>query len=305
MQLSCNNIFEKIICLRNYLLAKWLCVEAARMTLFKTTLSLCQCCLSPSRISPKTPLFRCGFVGADKGFRMVPGIQKLIADTPLLIFFAVFMTGALTSLSSSTIVRVPVALGFIAGATESKKKALFVTFLFIFGLVISCTVLGLFLGMVGRVAFTIIQCNKYIFYLLGFLLFVFGLFIAGLLKIKRLPSVLQFRESLKHATFFRAFFFGTLFALIEMPTCPASAGLLLMLASLVVTHNLAQYSVLIFVSFALGQSLPVLAVALSANLVKTDIIMFLVMKIRRIEDRIEFFAGNMLITLGIYYLVIA
>lgn len=236
---------------------------------------------------------------------MVPGIQKLIADTPLLIASAVFVTGALTSLSSSTIVRVPVALGFIAGATESRRKALFVTFLFIFGLVAACTVLGLFLGMVGRVAFTIIQCNKYIFYLLGFLLFVFGLFIAGLLKIKRLPSILQFRESLKHATFFRAFFFGTLFALIEMPTCPTSAGLLLMLAGLVVTHNLAQYSVLIFVSFALGQSLPVLAVALSANLVKTDVIMFLVMKIRRIEDRIDFFAGNMLITLGIYYLVIA
>ena len=236
---------------------------------------------------------------------MVPGIQKLISDTPLSIVSVVFMTGALTSLSSSTIVRVPVALGFIAGVTESKKKAMFVTFLFIFGLVAACTVLGMFLGMVGRVAFTIIQCNKYIFYLLGFLLFVFGLLIAGLLKIKRLPSILQFRESLKHATFFRAFFFGTFLALIEMPTCPTSAGLLLMLASLVVTHNLAQYSVLIFVSFAIGQSLPVLAVALSANLVKTDVIMFLVMKIQRIEDRIDFIAGNMLITLGIYYLVIA
>ena len=236
---------------------------------------------------------------------MVPCIQKLIADTPLLIVSVVFVTGALTSLSSSTIVRVPVALGFIAGATESRKKALFVTFLFIFGLVAACTVLGMFLGMVGRVAFMIIQCNKYIFYLLGFLLFVFGLFIAGLLKIKRLPGILQFRESLKHATFFRAFFFGTFFALIEMPICPTSAGLLLMLASLIVTHNLAQYSVLIFVSFALGQSLPVLAVALSANLVKTDVIMFLTMKIQRIEDRIDFIAGNMLITLGIYYLVIA
>jgi cytochrome c biogenesis protein CcdA len=236
---------------------------------------------------------------------MVSDVQKLIADMPLLIASVVFVTGALTSLSSSTIVRVPVALGFIAGATESKKKALFVTFLFVFGLVAACTVLGMFLGMVGRVAFTIIQCNKYIFYLLGFLLFVFGLLIAGLLKIKRFPNALQFRESLRHATFFRAFFFGTLFALIEMPTCPTSAGLLLMLASLVVTHNLAQYSVLIFVSFALGQSLPVLAVALSANLVKTDVIMFLVMKIQRIEDRIDFIAGNMLITFGIYYLVIA
>jgi cytochrome c-type biogenesis protein len=236
---------------------------------------------------------------------MVPGIQKLIADTPLLIFFAVFMTGVLTSLSSRTIVRVPVALSFIAGATESKKRALFVTFFFVFGLVAAYTGLGLFLGMVGRVAFTIIQCNKYIFYLLGFILFVFGLFIAGLLRIKHLPGILQFRESFKHVKLFGAFFFGTFFALAEMPTCPTSIGLLLMLAGLVITHNIAQYSVLIFVGFALGQSLPVLAVALSASLVKTDVIMFFVSKIQRVEDHIDFIAGNMLITFGIYYLVIA
>ncbi len=236
---------------------------------------------------------------------MVSDAQKLIADTPLLMVLVIFMVGVLTSLSSSTIVRVPVALGFIAGATESKKKALFVTFLFVFGLVAACTVLGMFLGTVGRVAFTIVQCNKYIFYLLGFLLFVFGLFIAGLLKIKRLPDVLQFRESFKHVTLFGAFFFGTFFALIEMPTCPTSAGLLLMLTSLVVTHNLAQYSVAIFVSFALGQSLPVLAVAMSASLVKTDIIMFLASKIQQVEDHIDLIAGNMLILFGIYYLVIA
>jgi cytochrome c-type biogenesis protein len=236
---------------------------------------------------------------------MASGVQKFIADTPLLMVFIIFMIGVLTSLSSSTIVRVPVALDFIAGATESKKKALFVTFLFVFGLVAAYTVLGMFLGTVGRVAFTIVQCNKYIFYLLGFLLFVFGLFIAGLLKIKRLPSIFQFRESFKHVTFFGAFFFGTFFALTEMPTCPTSAGLLLMLASLVVTHNLSQYSVMIFVSFALGQSLPVLIVALSASLVKTDIIMFLASKIQRVEDHIDLIAGNMLIAFGIYYLVIA
>lgn len=236
---------------------------------------------------------------------MVSDIQKLIADTPLLMVVVIFMVGVLTSLSSSTIVRVPVALGFIAGATESKKKALSVTFLFVFGLVAAYTVLGMFLGTVGRVAFTIVQFNKYIFYLLGFLLFVFGLFIAGLLKIKHLPDVLQFRESFKHVTLFGAFLFGTFFALIEMPTCPISAGLLLMLASLIVTHNLAQYSIAIFVSFAIGQSLPVLAVALSASLVKTDVIMFLASKIQRVEDHIDLIAGNMLIVFGIYYLVIA
>jgi cytochrome c biogenesis protein CcdA len=236
---------------------------------------------------------------------MVSGIQQVIADSPFLALLLVFWAGALASLSSCTIVRVPVALGFIAGATESKKKALFVTVLFVFGLVAAYTVFGMFLGVVGRLAFTIIQFNKYIFYLLGFLLFVFGLFISGLLKLRHLPRMLRFKESFRHVTLLGAFAFGTFFALIEMPTCPCCGGILLMLASLVVTHNLAPYSVLIFMSFALGQSFPVLAVALSASLIKTDLIMFLESRIRRIEDHINFVAGNMLMTLGIYYLVIA
>jgi thioredoxin:protein disulfide reductase len=236
---------------------------------------------------------------------MVSSMQKVIAEAPLLALFVVFWAGALASLSSCTIVRVPVALGFIAGAAESKKKAVFVTLLFVLGLVAAYTIFGMFLGVVGRLAFTIIQCNKYIFYLLGFLLLVAGLFISGLLKLRHLPHMLQFHENFRHVTFIGAFTFGTLFALMEMPTCPCCGGILLMLASLVVTHNLAPYSVLIFASFALGQSFPVLAVALSASLVKTDIIMFLESKIRRIEDHINFVAGNMLVTLGIYYLVVA
>ncbi len=236
---------------------------------------------------------------------MFSNIQKTIADAPVMAIFLVFWAGALASLSSCTIVRVPVALGFIAGAAESKKKALLVTFLFVTGLVAAYTVLGIFLGFVGKMAFTIIQVNKYIFYLLGFLLFLTGLFVAGLVRVRHLPRSLQLQENFHQVTLIGAFVFGILFALLEMPTCASCGGLLLMLASLVVTHNLAPYSVVIFASFALGQSFPVLAVALSASLVKTDIIMYLASRIQRIEDHINFVAGNVLITLGIYYLVVA
>ena len=236
---------------------------------------------------------------------MVSSIHKLISDAPLLAVFIVFWAGVLASIASCTIVQAPVALGFIAGAAESRKRAVIVTLLFVSGLVAAYTVFGLFLGMVGRLASTIIQCNKYIFYLIGFLLFVFGLFIAGLLKIKHMPRMLSFRESFRHVTLMGAFVFGTFFALIEMPTCPCSGGILLMLATLVVTHNLAQHSVLLFICFALGQALPVIVVAITAGLVKTDVIMFLESKIRRVEDHINFVSGNMLMTLGIYYLIIA
>ncbi|MGA2172604.1 MAG: cytochrome c biogenesis protein CcdA [Sedimentisphaerales bacterium] len=236
---------------------------------------------------------------------MDSGIAKLIAESPLLAVFLVFWTGALVSLSSCTIVRVPVALSFIAGAAESKKKAVLVTGLFVSGLVTAYTVFGLFLGLVGQFASTIIPFNKYIFYLLGLLLIVAGLFISGLLKIRHLPHILRFRENLSHVTLFGSFTFGILFALLEMPTCPCCGGVLLMIVTLVVTHNLAPYAVLIFMSFALGQSFPVLAVALSASLVKTDLIIPLSSKIRRIEDSITFVAGNILITIGIYHLIVA
>jgi cytochrome c-type biogenesis protein len=236
---------------------------------------------------------------------MGSGIEKLIAESPLLAVVLVFWTGALVSLSSCTIVRVPVALSFIAGAAESKKKAVFITGLFVSGLVAAYTVFGLFLGLVGQFASMIIPFNKYIFYLLGLLLIVAGLFISGLLKVRHLPHILRFRENLSHVTLFGSFTFGILFALLEMPTCPCCGGVLLMIATLVVTHNLAPYAVLIFMSFALGQSFPVLAVALSASLVKTDLIILLSSKIRRIEDNITFVAGNILITLGIYQLIVA
>ncbi len=240
-----------------------------------------------------------------KALDMISSIQKLVSESPFLVVVLVFWVGALASLSSCTIVRVPVALGYIAGAADSKKKGVLVTLLFVFGLVAVYTVLGVFLAMVGSLAYTIIQTNKYIFYLLGSLLLVSGLFVAGLLKIRHLPRFLQFRESFRHVTLIGAFLFGTFFALVEMPACPCCGGALLMLASLVVTHNLGPFAVLIFLSFALGQSFPVLAVALSASLLKSDLIGYLASKVRRIEDHINFVAGNVLITLGIYYLVVA
>ena len=57
---------------------------------------------------------------------MVSSIQNLFVGSPFLVMFLIFWAGALASLSSCTIVRVPVALSFIAGAAESKKKAILI-----------------------------------------------------------------------------------------------------------------------------------------------------------------------------------
>ncbi len=240
-----------------------------------------------------------------KGIAVVLTVQKFVNDAPFLAIFLVFWVGALASLSSCTIVRVPVVLSYVAGAADSKKKAILVTALFVCGLVASYTALGIFFGLVGNLAFAFIQINKYIFWALGVLLLVCGLFVAGLLNVRFLHPTLELKDSLRHMKYVGAFVFGIFFALLEVPACPCCGSILLIIAGLVVTQNLSAYAVLIFFSFALGQSFPVLAVALSTSLIKTDLIMYLAPKIHRLEERVELLAGNVLMALGVYFLVIA
>ncbi len=237
--------------------------------------------------------------------QMASTIRSFLADAPVLAVFIVFWAGAFASLSSCTIVRVPIVLSYVTGAADSKKKAILATMLFVVGLVASYTLLGVLLGLVGSLAFAFVQLNKYVFWWMGTLLFIAGLFVAGLLKARHLPDRLQIKQNFRHVTYVGAFIFGLFFALIEMPACPSCGGILLLIAGIVVTQDLSPYAVLIFVSFALGQSFPVLAVALSTSLVKGDLLVSLAPKIHRLEQRVRLVAGNVLMTMGFYFFIIA
>lgn len=239
-----------------------------------------------------------------KGIAMVLSVQKFVNDAPFLAIFLVFWIGVLASLSSCTIVRVPVVLSYVAGAADSKRRAVFVTVLFVAGLVVSYTALGIFFGLMGSLAFAFIQINKYIFWMLGALLLISGLFVAGLVNIRFFHPTLEIKNSLRRLRYIGPFVFGIFFALLEMPTCPCCGSVLLAIAALVVTQDLSAYAVLIFFSFALGQSFPVLAVVLLTSLLKSDLIVYLAPRIHRLEERIELLAGNVLIALGIYFLFV-
>jgi len=236
---------------------------------------------------------------------MTSTIQQFIADSPILAVFVVFWAGALASLSSCCIVRVPMVLSYLAGGADSKKRALIVTLFFVVGMTVTYTFLGLFLAVFGDLVFTSVKANKYVFWSLGVALFICGMYIAGLIHIRLIPKSFQLHERFKHVTFIGALFFGVFFALIEMPTCPCCGGVLLALAGIVVTQKLSVYAVLIFASFAIGQSFPVMAVAVAMSLVKKDIIMWLTPKVHRLEERVRLLAGNILMVLGVYLFIIA
>jgi cytochrome c biogenesis protein CcdA len=161
------------------------------------------------------------------------------------------------------------------------------------------------LGLMGHLTYNLIQINKYIFWSLGAVLFVLGFFVSGLIHIKIPHARFNFKDKFKAASLFGALLFGIVFALLEMPSCPCCGGLLLLIAGIVVAKNITVYSVLIFISFALGQSFPILAIGLSTSLVKTDLMNCLRPKIHQLESRVRLVAGNILMVMGIYFFVIA
>ena len=71
-----------------------------------------------------------------------------------------------------------------------------------------------------------------------------------------------------------------------------------------VAKNLSLYGLALFVSFALGQGLPLLAVGVLASLLKPDLIKRLRTRMCSIEQRMQLLAGNTLMVLGIYFIVV-
>lgn len=226
-------------------------------------------------------------------------LQQYLAESPVLAIFVVFWAGAAASLGSCTLIRMPIVLGYVAGASDSRNRSLFLSVLFVLGCILSYTILGIFFGFMGNVATRLVQISKYVFWALGGLLFLVGLFISGLISLKSLSSHRHIKNRFGAGSI-GAFLFGIVFALLEMPSCPACGALLLIIGAAAAAKGSVLYSMVVFLFFAIGQSIPLLLVGSSASLVK-----YLSPGISRFEGYIRLAAGNVLIVLGIYFLIAA
>lgn len=233
---------------------------------------------------------------------MISFIQNIFINGSLpAIMLTVAVAGAAASLSSCTIARIPVVFGYVAVAAESKRKGILLSFAFACGLILSYTVAGFLLGFVTDFAAKLIHISFYMYSLLGILLIISGLFFAGLFPwMKNLFHNHCKTQNKQAKTFSSAFLFGIMFAFLEMPACPCCGAVLMVLASLAVIKGSLFYSGLVFFSFAVGQSLPILIIGLSAGILKN-----LAHKTEKLENIIAFAAGNILIATGIFLVLTA
>jgi cytochrome c-type biogenesis protein len=233
---------------------------------------------------------------------MINTLQTIITKSPLLAIFIVFWAGFIASLSSCTIIRIPIVFGYVSGASsKNKRRSFLLSFCLALGLITSYTFLGIALILLKNLAFSLILISRYLYIFLGVVLLVLGIFYAGLIKIgKTHHAHCETNTRLEKRSFIGSFLFGVMFAFLEMPACPCCASVLFVIASIVGFWDSWIYSFIIFLSFAIGQSMPILLIGSFTGLVKV-----LAPKIARVEEYIPLVAGSVLIAIALFFFIVA
>jgi len=233
---------------------------------------------------------------------MITFIQNILLRGSILeVILAVAFAGAVASLSSCTIARLPVLLGLVSSKAEGQHRGFLLSIAFSGGLIISYTIIGILLGAVAHIATRLVSISQYLYLVIGLLMILAGLFFAGLISFPTGGINAQCEKAVKGVKSIpSAFIFGMLFAFLEMPACPCCGAVLLLIASLIAIKGSLLYSSVVFFSFALGQSLPILVIGFSSSILKK-----LLPKTQNLEGMISFGVGNVLIVTGIFLVTLS
>jgi cytochrome c biogenesis protein CcdA len=201
--------------------------------------------------------------------------------------------------------RLPIVLGYVAGSNLTRKRSLLLTALFGAGLVLSYCLMGISLAFAGVSVHRVLHASQSLFWFFGIVLLLTGMAVAGLIGPRLVPAKWRhIAEKLSRIGAWGALPLGAISGLLLMPACPSCGAGLIVLATVATAKNLSLYGLLMFLSFGLGQALPVLAVGTFATVVKPDLIKRLRKRMCSVEQRMQLLAGNVLMVLGVYFIIV-
>jgi len=226
-------------------------------------------------------------------------VLSAIKDVSWSTIFVVFWGGAVLSLASCTIIRIPVLVSYVSGVSESRRKVFFITLSFASGIIISYTCLGILFGIMGGIMASMIRYSRLIYYMIGGMALFIGVQLAGLTNWRLFK-----KDRLAHLNNTRtgvigAFLFGMMFAIFEAPICPCCGPVLFLIAGLTLSKGKILFGILIFLSYAIGQSFPVLLIGSLTGIAK-----YISPYVERFERGVEITGGNILILLALFFFLV-
>lgn len=236
---------------------------------------------------------------------MIPTIEELALQPEGLTPSVVFWAGMVVSVSLCAAIRLPVVLALIIGVANSRKYALALSVLFTLGLIAGVVLLGTATVPMDDGTHRTLQVDKHLFWGLGIGLFAAGVLVSGLINPRLLPWGLRsVAKALGKTGLPAALFAGLVLGWLQTPACPRCSGTLLSLAQTAGVGGASSSGFVLLASFAAGQSMLVLAVGLLASLLRPDLLIWLRERMCSVEPRIQLVAGNMLMVLGIYFVIV-
>jgi cytochrome c-type biogenesis protein len=220
------------------------------------------------------------------------GVGDIIQNQGWLAFPACFLGGIISSASPCVLAMIPLVIGYVGGYAEgSQKKAVQYSLMFVLGLTITFTILGIIAGAMGKLFGNVGSFWKYVAPLVAILL---GLYLLGVFKFN--VGISQ-RFLPKKKALLGALLMGLLFGIIASPCATPVLAVILPLAA---TKQNIAYSGGLLLAYAMGHWVLVLGAGISVGFAQKVLVSKGVSNFSKYS---KIAGGILLIGVGLYLLI--
>jgi cytochrome c biogenesis protein CcdA len=190
-------------------------------------------------------------------------LSQSLTENLFLAYLGVFVGGIISSSSPCVLATIPLVIGYVGGYSEgNRRKAVFYSLTFIFGLSLTFTVLGAIASLIGGL-FGMISRTWY--FIIGAVAIAIGLHLIGIFSIN-IPTPVNLQS--KRRGIIGAFLLGALFGIVSSPC--ATPVLALILAFVASKGEVVYGTSLLFV-YALGHCALIFLAGTAAGFVESFI----------------------------------
>lgn len=217
--------------------------------------------------------------------------ELYIYSNPWLAVGAVFVGGLLTASNPCVLAMIPLTIGFVSGgkSISSARSAFGFSLLFVLGLAITFTVMGVVAALVGRLFGNVSAVWNFV---VAAVCVVMGVHLAGLVKLP-IPT-LNVTPRVKGNV--GAFLLGLLFGVVSAPC--AAPILIVLLTYLAASGSSVAYGALLLLVYALGHCALIVVAGTSVGAAKAVIEN---RKLTAATDALRRVAGVLIVAVGAFF----
>ncbi len=221
---------------------------------------------------------------------LLSNIQSIVQNNHSLAYFAVFVGGLISAASPCVLAAIPLIIGYVGGYSEgSKKKAALYSLVFILGLSLTFTLLGVAASMMGGF---LRFMGRWLYIGLALIAVIMGLHLMGVLSV---PLPFQKTRQVKSGGLWGAFLLGLLTGTVSSP---CATPVLAVILAYVSTQGDILYGVLLLFAYAIGHCMLIFVAGLSIGFTESIISSKGVKNFSLYSKRVS---GALLVIVGLYF----